>query len=106
MIVGRLTPVAAALDLAGALHEIAPRQPILLAAALADDLDAKALIAHGIADVVPWPIIIGETARALHARLRYSDRGEPLSHRHGRPSVAAGTSTDGRHKAGHDAARR
>jgi signal transduction histidine kinase/DNA-binding NarL/FixJ family response regulator len=70
VIVGHLSPLMAALELAGTLHEIAPRRPILLAAATADDLDARALIASGVADVVHWPIMISEIAEVLHACLQ------------------------------------
>jgi DNA-binding NtrC family response regulator len=70
VVVGHLAPLAAALDLAVALHEIAPAVPILLAAASADDLGANALVAAGISDVVSWPIIATEMARALRDCLR------------------------------------
>ncbi|HEX4170990.1 MAG TPA: two-component system VirA-like sensor kinase [Acetobacteraceae bacterium] len=72
VILGHIAPVTAALDLAAALHEISSHRPILLAAASADDLGAKALIASGICDVVRWPIITTEIAEALQACLRHS----------------------------------
>ena len=70
VVVGHLAPMAAALDLAVGLREIAPGLPILLAAASADDLGANALVAAGISDVVAWPIIATEMAGALRDCLR------------------------------------
>ena len=75
LVVGRLAPMTAALDLAAALHKITPGLPILLATASADDFGASALMAAGISDVVPWPIITTEIATALQDCLRR--RGSP-----------------------------
>ena len=72
VILGHIAPATAALDLAAELREIAPHRPILLAAASADDLGAKALVASGISDVVHWPIITSELAGALQVCLRHS----------------------------------
>jgi signal transduction histidine kinase len=65
VVIGHLAPMAAALDLAVTLREIAQGVPILLAAASVDDLGANALVAAGISDVVAWPIIATEMAGAL-----------------------------------------
>jgi CheY-like chemotaxis protein len=70
VMLGHLTPVAASLDLAVELHEIAPGLPILLATASADDSGANALVAAGISDVVAWPITATEMAMALQDCLR------------------------------------
>jgi signal transduction histidine kinase/FixJ family two-component response regulator len=70
LVVGRLAPMTAALDLAAALREIAPGLPILLATASADDFGASALMAAGISDIVPWPLITTETAATLQDCLR------------------------------------
>jgi CheY-like chemotaxis protein len=71
VILGHIAPATAALALAGALHEIASHRPILLAAASTDDLDAKALSASGISDVVHWPIVTAELAEALRASVSH-----------------------------------
>jgi signal transduction histidine kinase len=76
VILGHVAPATAALDLAAALHEIASHRPILLAAASADGLAAKALVASGISDVVHWPIMTTELAEALQACLRHCARPE------------------------------
>jgi DNA-binding NtrC family response regulator len=48
VVVGHLAPMAASLELAVALHEMAPALPILLATASSDDFGANALVAAGI----------------------------------------------------------
>jgi hypothetical protein len=60
----------AALDLARALHALAPRKPILLAARSAVVVGADALVRAGIADVVRRPIASAELAAALSRCLR------------------------------------
>jgi signal transduction histidine kinase len=70
VIVGPLAPTTAALDLAAALHQIAPGPPILLATATADEFGANGLAVAGITDVVRWPIIAAEIAAALQDCLR------------------------------------
>jgi DNA-binding NtrC family response regulator len=81
VILGHIAPATAALELAAALHEIASHRPILLAAASADDLGAKALVASGISDIVHWPIVTTELAEALQACLRHSARRETANQR-------------------------
>jgi DNA-binding NtrC family response regulator len=70
LVVAGLVPVTAALDLAAALHDIAPSLPILLATASVGEFGANALIAAGITDVTPWPIVAAEIATALQDCLR------------------------------------
>ena len=60
----------AALDLARALHALAPRKPILLATRSAVDVGSDALVRAGIADVVRRPIASAELAAALSRSLR------------------------------------
>jgi DNA-binding NtrC family response regulator len=65
ILIGQLLPLTAPLELATALHEIAPGVPVLLATASADQFAANSLIEAGISDVVPWPIIAAEVATAV-----------------------------------------
>ena len=58
------------LDLARALHEIAPLQPVLLAAASAIDVSVDALAKAGISEVLRWPLASTELAAALARCLR------------------------------------
>jgi signal transduction histidine kinase/ActR/RegA family two-component response regulator len=60
-----------ALELASALHEIAPRQPILLATASTIALTAGALADAGISEVLRRPLASSELAAAL-SRCRHS----------------------------------
>lgn len=72
LVVGHLVPANAALDLAAALHEIAPDLPILLATASADDIGTDALVGAGIREVVHRPLISAEIALALASGLKVS----------------------------------
>jgi len=54
-----------ALDVAAALHDIAPNLPIILATPSARDLDAPMLAASGISEVVHHPLMSVELAGAL-----------------------------------------
>jgi signal transduction histidine kinase len=65
LVLGHLAPANSVLDLAAALHEIAPALPILLATASADDIATDALVAAGIFEVVHRPLISAEIASAL-----------------------------------------
>lgn len=65
LLVGHIAPAKSALDLAAALHEIAPNLPILLATASAHHISAEALLAAGISEVVHRPLISSELAEAL-----------------------------------------
>jgi signal transduction histidine kinase len=53
------------LDLARALHEIAPLKPVLLAAASSVDVDVNALAEAGVFEVLRWPFASTELAAAL-----------------------------------------
>ena len=69
MVVGRLASTQAALDLAAALHQIAPDLPILLATAAAQDIDVDALVLAGIGELVRRPLISTEIAAVLKRSL-------------------------------------
>ena len=91
VVVGRLTPTTAALELAAALHEIAPDLPILLATASADEIAADALVAAGIVEVVRRPIDTSEIAAALMRCLAGSgarDRHATVVTRFSSPEIA------------------
>ena len=60
------------LDLARALHEIAPRQPLLLATASVVDGSVETLAAAGISEVLRRPLASTELAAALARCLRSS----------------------------------
>ena len=60
------------LDLARALHEIAPLKPVLLAAASSIDVSVNALAEAGISEVLRWPLASTELAAALARCLRTS----------------------------------
>jgi CheY-like chemotaxis protein len=101
VIVGHLAPATAALDLVAELREIVPDKSVFLASSSADDLDANALVASGVSDVVRWPIVTAEVAEALHACLRHSATGESRSGAIGSHIVSAVHSrADGRHRPG------
>ena len=59
-----------------AMHETAPHLPILLATASAAELDANALLAAGISDVIGWPVESTEIATALQDCLRRTGHQE------------------------------
>ena len=65
VVVGHFGPVGRAIELAAALHAIAPRVPIVLASKAAIEIGADTLVAAGISDVVHWPIVAEEIAVAL-----------------------------------------
>jgi CheY-like chemotaxis protein len=58
------------LDLARALHEVAPQPPVLLAAASTIDISINTLAEAGISEVLPWPLASTELAVALARCLR------------------------------------
>jgi CheY-like chemotaxis protein len=62
--------VQAALDLARALHALAPRKPVLLATRSVVDVSPDALVRAGIADLVRRPLASSELAAALFRSLR------------------------------------
>ena len=65
------------LDMARALHEIAPRQPLLLATASSIDGNFDALAEAGISDVLRWPLASPELAVALARCLHGSGPLQP-----------------------------
>jgi PleD family two-component response regulator len=64
-LVSHILPFTSSLSLAAALHKIAPDRPILLATISAEDVEARALIAAGITEIIQWPLAAGEIAAAL-----------------------------------------
>jgi CheY-like chemotaxis protein len=64
-----------AIDLARALHEASPPQPVLLASAI--DVSVDILADAGISEVLRWPIDHTELASALARCLRPSARLQP-----------------------------
>jgi CheY-like chemotaxis protein len=72
-VLDQLATLGATLDLAAALHKIAPDLPILLATTSADEIDAEVLMAVGISEVVRRPFMSIEIAAALSRCLK-SDR--------------------------------
>jgi signal transduction histidine kinase/CheY-like chemotaxis protein len=58
------------LDLAAALHDIAPTLPIILVTPSARDLDAPILVTSGISEVVHGPVTFAELGRVLSRCLR------------------------------------
>jgi signal transduction histidine kinase len=88
VIIGCLFPMAASIDLAVELHEIAPGLAILLATGSTDEFDANVPVSAGILDVVAWPIAAPEIAVALQDCLRRgSVRDEGGSARNTRSGV-------------------
>ena len=73
-ILGQMTPLGIALDLAGALHQITPDLPILLATASAEEIDAELLMAVGVSEIVRRPLISFEIAGALSRCLEFHRR--------------------------------
>jgi hypothetical protein len=67
---GLVASAKSALDLAGALHEIAPKPPIVLASASAGEVRAEELQAAGITGFVHRPLMSAEIAEALARCLR------------------------------------
>jgi CheY-like chemotaxis protein len=64
-VVGHLGSVNASLELAAALHQAAPRLPIVLATKSTEEIGADGLMIAGITDVVRWPMAAAEIAGAL-----------------------------------------
>jgi signal transduction histidine kinase len=82
LIVGPLGSPAASLELATALHAMAPYLPIVLATITTEEIGADTLVAAGISDVVRWPIVAEEIATALA-------HGQVLRERPRRPMAIA-----------------
>jgi signal transduction histidine kinase len=66
LIVGHYGSTMSSLEIAAALHELAPHLPIILATKSSEDIGADRLVGTGIADVVHWPIVAAEVAAALN----------------------------------------
>ena len=60
------------LDLARALHEIAPQQPLLLATTSTNDGSVDALAESGISELLQRPLASAELAAVLARCLRLS----------------------------------
>src|SRR5882757_3211931 len=66
LIVGHFGSTMSSLEIAAALHEVAPGLPIILATKSSEEIGAERLVGTGIADVVHWPITAAEVAAALN----------------------------------------
>jgi signal transduction histidine kinase len=66
------------LELARALHELAPRQPLILAAASTVDISVDALAEAGISEVLRSPLSSTELAAALARRTSDADEREAM----------------------------
>ncbi len=66
LIVGHFGSTMSSLEIAAALHDVAPHLPIVLATKSSEEIGADRLVGTGIADVVHWPIIAAEVAAALN----------------------------------------
>jgi signal transduction histidine kinase len=70
ILVSDASQISDGLELANALHDAAPRQPILLATASAVDVDVDALTEAGISEFLRRPLVSTELAAALARCLR------------------------------------
>ena len=70
ILVSHASQTLAGVDLAYALHEIAPRQPLLLATESTSDVNVDALAEAGISEVLRRPLASTELAAALARCLR------------------------------------
>jgi signal transduction histidine kinase len=70
LLVSHVGSAGSALKLAGAMHEILPDTPIVLAAASADEIGIEALVADGVSEMVHRPLASTELASALARCLR------------------------------------
>jgi CheY-like chemotaxis protein len=85
-VVGDLSTAVRALELAAALHAIAPKLPIVLATKAAIEIGADTLVNAGISDVVRWPLVAEEAAIALaHSVALGAEQASPRR----RPALAA-----------------
>jgi CheY-like chemotaxis protein len=72
ILVSQASQSQSVLDLARALHEIAPQQPVLLATTSTSDGSVDALADYGISEVLQRPLASAELAAALARCLRLS----------------------------------
>jgi signal transduction histidine kinase len=70
ILVSSASQTAAGLDLARALHEAAPRQPVMLATASTIDVRVDAMAEAGISELLRRPLVSAELAAALARCLR------------------------------------
>jgi len=70
ILVGQASQTSAGLDLAHALREAAPQQPLLLATASTIDVGADALADAGVSELLRRPLVSTEVAAALARWLR------------------------------------
>jgi signal transduction histidine kinase len=70
LLVSHASQIWGGLDLARALHELAPQQPILLATASTIDFDLDALAEAGVSELLRRPLVSAELAAALARCLR------------------------------------
>ncbi|KJC60192.1 hypothetical protein UP10_14015 [Bradyrhizobium sp. LTSPM299] len=77
ILVGHASRHQGGLELARALHEVSPLQPVLLAVASAADVSVDVLTDAGISEVLHWPLDNTELAAALDRCLRASARLQP-----------------------------
>jgi CheY-like chemotaxis protein len=65
LVIVDLVPNSSTLELSAALHAIVPKLPILLATGSSEEIDANALIAAGVSDLLRWPVSAADMAVAL-----------------------------------------
>jgi signal transduction histidine kinase len=77
ILVGHASRPQGGVELARALHEVSPLQPVLLAVASAADVSVDVLTDAGISEVLHWPLDNTELAAALARCLRPPARLQP-----------------------------
>lgn len=77
ILVGHVSRPQGGVELAQALHEVSPSQPVLLAVASAADVSVDVLTDAGISEVLHWPLDNTELAAALARCLRPSAGLQP-----------------------------
>lgn len=77
ILIGHASRPEGGVELARALHEVSPLQPVLLAVASAADVSVDVLTEAGISEVLRWPLDNTELAAALARCLRLSVRLQP-----------------------------
>ena len=81
IVIGGLPPLKSALACAASLCKAASDRPILMATATIDEIDANALMAAGISEIVSRPLLATEIAaaltRCLAARLTAASPADP-----------------------------
>jgi DNA-binding NtrC family response regulator len=70
ILVAQASQISAGLDLAHALREVAPQQPLLLATASTIDVRVDALADAGVSELLRRPLVSTEVAAALARWLR------------------------------------